>query len=371
MLSKLDGRAISVLTLTLAALGCGEATDPGTEPGGTGGTTAGAGGSTSADGGGTGSGTGGNSTTPDACGEYALDLTDYAATSSVATPITGEWNGLRELFGLGADLYILGAELSVIRGDSTTPEVIGTDIPELSLGGYVDARRRLIVDATHAYFTTAAGISRVALDSGTTETVFDGVVDGYTSDLWIADSELLFTLAGGDATGIYRVPLDGSAEPTLVTDVLDPLGFSYEDGTLYSGTASDTIASLPLAGGTPTTITNHTAGIFPYYHFVTASEGQLFWSDDGTLMNCALPDCSAPAELPGRATDGLVLHGERLFWQTDALGSVSRDGATCQNLVFGEWPDNVGIWGVTDDYAYLAGSFDGDFEPTVLIRLPY
>lgn len=162
MISKLEGRFVAALAMTLVTIGCGGGTtpDPESGSGGSGATTSGAGGTDSG-------GTGGNSTAPNPCGEYALDLTDYEATAAVATPIaTGEWTSVQGMFGLGGDLYVLGSDLSVIRGDSTAREVLGTDIPELSLRGYTDARRRLIVDAKHAYIATAAGISRIELESG-------------------------------------------------------------------------------------------------------------------------------------------------------------------------------------------------------------
>lgn len=315
-------------------------------------------------------GTGGQTSIEDPCGEFALDLTDFEGTSSAATDIApGQWTNVTQMFGLGADLYILGNDaLQVIRGGETTPESIGSDIPALANGGYTSGRRRLVVDETHAYFTTAAGIARIELSSGTTEVVWEGLVDGYTSDIWLTESTLFFGLYG-EGVGIYEVPLDGSVEPTLITNFLDPLGFSYQDGTLYSATANDTVASQPATGGDLTVITDYSTHIFMDAMFVTAVGDRIVYSDGGDLMTCAIADCELPSKLSPQATDDLVVMGERVYWQTDSLGWAALDGSSCKNLVFGDFPDYVGVWGVTDDYVYLAGTFADVFGDLQVIRI--
>jgi hypothetical protein len=367
------------LALTCAAIiGCSSDDDdaPGTSNA-TGGTNpAGGSGTAGSNGnlGGNVNGSGGNGgvAVKDACGTAALDLTNYEKTSSVVTTLSVEkWGSIHAMYGRGSDLYVLGAsELSVIRGNATTREVLSTTIPELPNGYYSDSRSRLVVDETHAYFATTQGIARIDLASGAAEALFEGAGEARTSDLWLVDGEVLFALYGGEATGIYRVPSDGSAEPTLITNVLEPLGFGYADGAVYSGTSSYWLSSVPIAGGTPTRITDYTVHILPDYQFTTVSGDRLVWSDSGDLLSCPLSDCSSPTKLGPMATDGLVAHGARLYWQTDSLGWVTADGSSCRNLVYGDFPDNVELWSVTDDYLYLAGSFGDAFAATSVIRMP-
>lgn len=370
--SRITSLLISVVVASSAALGaCSGGTDGGGngEGDGDGDGDSSSGGMEGGDGDGD-LGSGGSTPTADPCGEYHLDLTDYEATSSAAEDLAPEqWGNIRQMFGFGPDLFILGADdLRVIRGESTSPEVIGTDIPELANGGYTSGRRRLVVDATHAYLTTNTGLARIDLASGSTETIWDGLVDGYTSDIWLTQTTVYFAVYG-EGSGIYEVPVDGSTEPSLVTNFLEPLGFSYADGTLYSGTPGYTVASQVVGGEALTEITDYSTHIFMDPMFVTVAGERIIYSDNGDLMTCAISDCETPTALAPQATDDLVVHGMRAFWQTDSLGWTALDGTDCQNLVFGDFPDYVSIWGVTDDYVYLAGTFADVFGSVQVIRL--
>jgi hypothetical protein len=88
------------------------------------------------------------------------------------------------------------------------------------------------------------------------------------------------------------------------------------------------------------------------------------------VRGCPLSDCSAPTELPASATEDLVVSGERAFWHTDAVGWVSADGASCQTLVYGDRPDSVDFWGVTDSSAYAGGRLGDAFGPLRVLRVP-
>jgi hypothetical protein len=153
----------------------------------------------------------------------------------------GEWSNIREMLGVGNDVYILSSTaLSVVRGDSTTREVITENLPDLHLGHYETSRYRINVDASYVYLATASGVARVSLADGTVEPLYEGLADGETaSDIIPLETELVFAIY---PTGIFRMPLDGSAAPELVTDQVMPLGFAVDNSVVYAASDSSVIS---------------------------------------------------------------------------------------------------------------------------------
>lgn len=309
---------------------------------------------------------------PDPCGQYLFDLTDPQAGPTTPTPIApGEWDFIREMFVMGSDVYTLSkTAISVVRGDSTSREVITTEVPELPAGYPSSSSRRFIVDATHAYIATDAGIARVGLSDGIAEELYVGAESNETtSDLHIEGSDVFFAL---NPRGIFRMPLDGSSEPIMVTDALEELGFVATSIGVLGQQADGTLASVPVTGGDATFFADPAMGSFADTRHMSSLDGTVYWVTGGRILSCSLVDCNefTQYEIPG--SDGVQVKGGRVFGATDALAWTSLDGSRCGNLVFGEWPDDVSSWVATDDFVFLAGDPDyrSAFEPSNLLRLP-
>jgi hypothetical protein len=259
------------------------------------------------------------------------------------------------------------AGLQVLRGGMPPAQVVTAELPEVQQLGFTEGRNRLIVDDDAAYFVVKGGIARAGLDGSPVEIVLEGVPEeDVLTDLLLAGDSLFF---GWSDKGIYRMPKAGGAEPALVTDTLDFLGYTIAGDTLYGG-ADNGLFSMPIAGGMPTLVTSYTAHIFPYVGSITVQDEHVYWRDDITVLSCPLSDCSAPTELFGNAEIGLEVRGTRAYAVGDALQYAALDGTDCGTLIFGAFPDELGVFTMTDEAAYTVGTFDADPFTTQMYRVP-
>ena len=359
--------ALGVLSLSLAfTTGCGDSTgDGGTSDGAAG---SGTGGSTSASSGTGGSSTGGTTSTATACGEPVIDLGESPDSFAVATAIAeGEsWSFFRGFDAVGPDLYALVDDaLYLVSGDSTARTLISDQVPELSVSYWSGGRGRLQVDATHAYVATDAGIARILLSDGSVEILFDGLEDNQTSaDLQITDEYVYFAI-GND--GVYRLPLAGGEAPTLITSEIGR-GFWVDGDTVYGSGALSRLASVPLAGGEATELSSYTNSIQPNVEAVQVVGSTIYWQESGGLVQCTLPECSAPTEVTGYFNDTFQVDGGAVIGLSGSLTVTSLADDTCRLLVARETPDEVRLFGATDDFIYFVGPFGLGAES--LYRLP-
>jgi hypothetical protein len=220
------------------------------------------------------------------------------------------------------------------------------------------------MDETHAYYLTNTGIARTTLSDGVTEAIFDGLVDGQiTTDIALSDGRVYFGIyfSGPYETGIHSIPLAGGEEPQFETS-LSPIGMTAHDGTVYGADGNDSIFTV-TGGGDPVFLTDFTNGIFPRVGDMQFVGDVFYWRDNARVYSCTPPDCDTPTiHTEGGASDGFLVNGDRIIHATESLAWTSVDGSQCGNLVFGDFPNQVNRFAVTDGHVYVDGG--------TLFRLP-
>ncbi|CAN5452251.1 hypothetical protein BH09MYX1_BH09MYX1_57920 [soil metagenome] len=192
-----------------------------------------------------------------------------------------------------------------------TPTLLVTDTA-VSLG--------IDLDATNVYFGGADKIMKVSKSGGSA--VLLANVPGVTK-LVVANGWIYYTARKLGPTMVGRVPTSGGAPTQLATSGgFNPLGIAVDAQSVYWAD-SDSVSSVPLAGGATTTL----AADFGVYH-ATVDATSVYWAAGGqvkkaprgggaaTIVANCMPSGCAPLELALDATN--------VYWTSTSSGSVMK-----------------------------------------------
>ena len=172
----------------------------------------------------------------------------------------------------------------------------------------------LAVGATDAYWRDATNIERTALD-GSSSTV----LVQYAAPLGIAADSTNVYWTGGSANGVYQAPTStGSPTVTLASNQAAPDGITVAGNVYwanggYTMTGGGGILSVPIDGGTTTTLASDNAGPLA----VLVDTKNVYWYDftggvqavalgGGTPTTLATP--TSPNQIDGFAIDATYVY---------------------------------------------------------------
>jgi hypothetical protein len=118
----------------------------------------------------------------------------------------------------------------------------------------------IAVDATSVYWTGGALIKAVAIGGGSTVQVGSTLGNGNATGIAVMGSNLYWLETGSTVTNtgtVMRYPLgvDGGVSATLVSNLQGPVELAVDPNNLYFND-NGWVVQAPVAGGTPTTLTN-------------------------------------------------------------------------------------------------------------------
>ncbi len=149
------------------------------------------------------------------------------------------------------------------------------------------------------------------------------------------------------AKSVSSIPIAGGTATTLATNLTSPVHLQHDATSLYWGLTSDVVATIPLGGGTPVTLQTSNGTILTA---LAVDATHVFHTEDYTVA----ADCSVvvvPKAGGTRVTlasggawnhpTGLAVNGGTVFWGVTTPGSILSvpvaDGATT-TLVSGVAP---------------------------------
>jgi hypothetical protein len=358
-------RTLACWTLATAVVACGgTVVSPATNGGDGDGGGSGAGSS----GGGTGSGGGGGASNPCSSGTPTFLAAGGAqqarSVASDGTRVYWTTWGKDDSQGGGmiqsAPVDAAGATTTLASGEGTTTDVAvdahgvywmnyGVALRAMPKEGgapvtlmSTDEPMSFAIDDTSAYVTTTGGIWRVALAGGTPQKIVDA-----SADLAIAvDDAYVYWAdrgtANDDATTLSRAPKTGgppevlAAGPGVFRGALNG-SIAVDASRVYwvSTLADGVVATIPKAGGTPTTLVSGL--VCPY---------TLRMDGDALFYANAIIACG-PAQLPGRTIDRASSAGAGAPSQLDIEheGMQGAFAIDARNVYWSGGPKNQnGVW---------------------------
>jgi hypothetical protein len=129
---------------------------------------------------------------------------------------------------------------------------------------------QIVVDATNVYWTTGSAVMKAPLGTAATTTLYSAPSGGTIS--WLAvDATRVYFTNGGQGNGaldgtVMSVPIGGGTPTTLATGQNQPRGVAVDganvywanycgpDGACWSAGGGGTVMRVPLSGGAPTTL---------------------------------------------------------------------------------------------------------------------
>jgi hypothetical protein len=193
----------------------------------------------------------------------------------------------------------------------------------------------IVVDATSVYWSDGPYVLKVALDGGATTTLGTAAIN---AGALAVDSTNVYWTDEGSA--VYGVPIDGGTRFTLATGQGECAGIAINSTTAFwaNGGLSGSVASAPLAGGAPTTLS-----LQPNPIFLTIDSSFLYVNETGTwgsIVKIPLGG-GAPITLVTSTywPQGIAVDSSNVYWLSYLGGtvmSVPIDGGSPTTLATGQ-----------------------------------
>jgi sugar lactone lactonase YvrE len=146
------------------------------------------------------------------------------------------------------------------------------------------------------------------------------------------DAESLY-VAGLDGSTIAKVPLAGGSLTTVASSPDAPIGVAVDAASVYWTTAGGSVMKAPIGGGAPTVLASGQKSCTrPVVDAATAS---VYWGDpdDGTIMSVPLDGGSATLVTSGgAATDIAIAGADVVFASGYTLMKAPLSGGTPTSL---------------------------------------
>jgi sugar lactone lactonase YvrE len=160
------------------------------------------------------------------------------------------------------------------------------------------------------------------------------VSGSYTMGLAIDATDAYFSakVAANPSLGsVYRVPLDGSAQPTeLATNLDHPVWMAIDSANVYWADWGDgrlMYCPLGVACASPTVVYTQTGGPNMGPNGLVSTGAALLWvSDDGNARRCTIASCTTPTVLASglNAPTAIAVDATTAYWTNQGAASVMK-----------------------------------------------
>jgi hypothetical protein len=196
----------------------------------------------------------------------------------------------------------------------------------------------LAVDATAVYWANTNSVATVPLGGGTPSTFAQNQLNATgialdANDIYIADP--------APPGAIYKMPLAGSSFVTLAAAPSDPWSIAIH-GTSAFWLAGGSLVTVPVAGGTPTTLASSTGASNDGVNMLALDSVNVYWIDfgPGLVLQRPLAGGSTTTLASGRTNPvSLTVSGTNVYWsenyQQGQVLSVPVGGGQITTLLSG------------------------------------